>query len=172
MNELIEERYFGWLCAKVEDARNSRSRKILEVLFRTEFVPLPEIIGDDNRAEDGKELRRQFLMEFDIPDDPEWRKDTGCSVFEMILALARRAEFVTDDPVRTWFWELVDNLGLRGKVAPLSPSEIEDKIYHFIWRDYDFSGDGGLFPLKRPMHDQREIEIWYQFNQYLIDQDR
>ncbi len=45
--------------------------KLFRTLYSTEFVWL--LSGDDNRAEDGLELREEFLLESNIPDDPQWR---------------------------------------------------------------------------------------------------
>jgi hypothetical protein len=64
------------------------------------------------------------------------------------------------------------NLGLEEyrHVARSDRRVIEDILDIFVERKYDPNGYGGLFPLRCPKHDQREIEIWYQFNEYLEDQ--
>jgi hypothetical protein len=49
---------------------------------------------------------------------------------------------------------------------------IEDILDQFIWRTYDYNCNGGLFPLDDPKDDQRNVEIWYQFANYLVDKDR
>ncbi len=40
---------------------------------------------------------------------------------------------------------------------------IEEIIHNFVWRTYDSTGYGGLFPLDDPKEDQRKVEIWYEF---------
>ncbi len=176
MSEPLENVYFNWLCAKVIDPmdfdREATHWDLLKKLHRTEFVWL--ILGDDNRAEEGKELRREFIFQAEIPDDPEWRTVIGCSVLEMLIAFARRAEFQDETPVKDWFWEFMDNLRLTNynDQGGYDDEEVEIILDMFIWRTYSPSGDGGLFPIRRKCPDQREIEIWYQFCNYLEDQNR
>lgn len=175
MNEPLENLYFNWLCTKVsQNGHTTPSNSfltLLRMLHKTEFVWL--LSGDDNRAADGKELRREFLILADIPDDPEWRS-YGCSLLEMFIAFAQRAEFATDEPVHDWFWEFIENLRLKefNDAADIFPQEIEDILEQLIWRTYKPNGSGGMFPLEDPHTDQRELEIWYQFCDYLVDQDR
>lgn len=176
MNEPFEEFYFNWLCAKVERMRpttpsNSYFR-LLKILQNTEFVWL--LSGDDNRAADGQELRREFLIAAELPDNKEWRFHEGCSIFEMLIAFSRRAEFQTAILARDWFWEFLDNLGLSdfNDAFDVSDDIIDDILYQLVWRTYEYDGLGGLFPIGTPKHDQRNVEIWYQFCDYLVDQDR
>jgi hypothetical protein len=171
----LENLYFQWLCAKVTYVRNPTPSltcwNLLKILHSTEFVWL--LSGDDNRAKDGLELRIEFLFEGDIPDNQEWRS-LGCSVLEMLIAFSRRAEFMTDIPSSDWFWEFLDNLGLKqlNDGADIDLEEVEGILDRFIWRTYNSKGDGGLFPLNETDRDQRTVEIWYQFCEYLVDQDR
>jgi hypothetical protein len=175
MREPLENLYFKWLCAKVTYAPNPTPSlthwNLLKKLHNTEFVWL--LSGDDNRAADGIELRTEFLFEGDIPDDPEWRA-IGCSLLEMFIAFSRRTEFMTEQPARDWFWEFLDNLGLKGfnDGADFDHDEIERILDQFIWRTYTRKGEGGLFPIHTPRGDQRHVEIWYQFCDYLVDQER
>ena len=175
MSEPLENLYFNWLCSKVTHLENPTPSlthwDLLRALYATEFVWV--ISGDDNRAEDGLELRRQFLIAADIPDQPEWRA-LPCSVLEMLIAFSRRAEFQTDDPASTWFWEFMANLELDEccDAVGCSPEYIGDVLQRLIWRTYEYSGKGGLFPLDNPPRDQTKTEIWYQFCEYLADHHR
>jgi hypothetical protein len=174
MNEPLENLYFNWLCAKVIRLENPTPSltywKLLRELHNTEFVWL--LTGDDNRAEDGLELRYEFVLEADIPDDPIWRS-IGCSVLEMLIAFSRRTEFMTSEPAAFWFWEFISNLGLkRMNDVNASSDRIASTLYKFVWRQYNFNGrGGGLFPLRRPQHDQREVEIWYQFSEWIYEKE-
>lgn len=176
MSEPLENLYFNWLYAKVARVDNPTPSltfyELLKTLHSTEFVWL--LSGDDNRAEDGKELRREFLITAEIPDYPEWRTQTPCSVLEMLIGFSRRATFTTDTPEHEWFWEMIRNLGLAecNDASGVDPEEIRDTLEHFMWRRYTPDGDGGLFPLRNPLEDQTEREIWYQFCDYLVDQNR
>jgi hypothetical protein len=50
--------------------------------------------------------------------------------------------------------------------------EVKSILDQFIWRTYDKKGAGGMFPINGPTDDQRKVEIWYQFCDYLVDKDR
>ncbi len=116
--------------------------------------------GDDNRAEDGLELREEFLLESTIPDDPQWR-GTGCSIFEMLIAFARRAQFAAGETVTFWFWHFLENLNLIvNDASNITDQEVEQILYDFVWRDYPADGRGGLFPMEKPPDDQKTVEVW------------
>ena len=171
MNGPLEKLYFKWLCAKVIQVKHPTPsltyKKLLNCLHTTEFVWL--VMCDDNRAMDGLELRVEFMYECDVPDNPEWRAQ-GCSVLEMLIAFSRRAEFDTEIPAKEWFWEFLDNLGLKNcNDADIELADVEEILDTFIWRTYDANGYGGLFPIEDTPNDQREIEIWYQFCEYSRD---
>lgn len=175
MSEPLENLYFNWLCAKVVDIRATSPSLTYWTLFRTlhttEFVWL--LSGDDNRAEDGKDLRREFLIQAELPDDIEWRLSIECSMLEMLIAFSRRAEFMTEDSARDWFWEFIDNMGFKeANDANADPNDIAEKLERIIWRLYETNGEGGIFPLNAPLEDQTKVEIWYQFCDYLVDHDR
>ncbi|MFZ1684153.1 MAG: hypothetical protein WAU88_08510, partial [Candidatus Zixiibacteriota bacterium] len=46
---------------------------------------------------------------------------------------------------------------------------IDEVLNRVIFRTYDARGNGGLFPLRRPQRDQREVELWYQASAYLLE---
>lgn len=174
MSEPFENYYFEWLSAKVIDTNQTSPGltywKLFEVLHRTEFVWL--INGDDNRAEDGKELRREFILMADIPDNLDWRRVLPCSIFEMFVAFSARAAWMTDRPSRKWFWEFIENLGLTEfNDGNFDQNEVTSIIERFIWRTYPPNGDGSMFPLRMSPVDQQSIELWYQLCEYVIEQE-
>lgn len=174
MEEPLEDLYFKWLCAKVMSIENPTPSltywKLLTDLHNFEFVWL--LSGDDNRAEDGVDLRQEFLNGACLESDPNWHA-LGCSVFEMLFAFSRRAAFETDRSAKEWFWIFIENLSLLefNDANYLPNVAVSDILYRFVWRTYNFNGRGGLFPLQNPRHDQRKIEVWYQFCEYLVDHD-
>ena len=176
MREPFEGLYFNWLCAKVIDVRNTSPSmsyyKLFKQLHETEFVWL--INMDENRASYGKGLRREFLIAADLPDDQDWRTILGCSTFELLISFSRDLDFQTDQSYQEWFWELLTNLGLDEchDASDFDPEWVDEVLRIFIWRLYPYNGEGGLFPLRDPKQDQREVELWYQFFDYLRDQDR
>lgn len=176
MAKPLDEAYLSWLYSKVASTRERNPSRtywnLLRQLYKKEFVWI--IPNDDNRIEDGKELRWEFLREANINeiDNTEWMS-LGCSVLELLIALSRRVSFETDDPASYWFWEMLNNLGL-GDISdahPGSTRQIDYILDTLIWRTYEYNGQGGLFPLEAPDDDQRQVEIWYQLSAYLLERD-
>lgn len=172
MTQPLDEEYFHWLHRQVGSGRKNHTY-LLERLFCKEFVW--HIPNDDNRAADGRELRQEFLHETGISDPPANWMWLGCSMLEMMVALARRLAFEGDGEPRVWFWEMIRNIGLyhmtvKGKNFPTNVDMIDEVLDRIIWRNYNSDGSGGLFPLQFPGEDQRGVEIWYQMNAYLLEQ--
>lgn len=170
MGEPIEEAYFNWLCAKVTSPYVNNYIDLLQILHRTEFVWV--IPGDKNRKEDGVELRDYFLNETGYDKDSLWFNEL-CSIFEVLVAFAQRAAFQIEYSVSDWFWKFMENLNLNEyrQISDTDLPVIEDILYVFIWRTYDFNGNGGLFPLDEPEQDQRQVEIWYQFCAWVAEKE-
>lgn len=172
MSEPLENLYFNWLCAKVirvaVPTPSLTYNKLLRELHHTEFVWI--LSGDDNRAEDGLELRSEFLVEANLDDDGSWNA-VGCSILEMLIAFARRAQFTAGETTSYWFWQFMENLHLDevNDGSDITSEQIGEVLSDFVWRNYDSRGVGGIFPMGNPPEDQTKVEIWYQFNQYLDD---
>lgn len=156
--------YFSWLCLKIDRRQKYESRELAMLLNTIKFRPL--IPNDDNRVEDGLTLREHYCQETNQSYD--CMMENPCTVFEMLIALAEKIEDIMrtpgEDQTAKWFWEMIDNLGLRGVDNPIKCRRM---VQNFIDRDYSENGKGGLFPLKSPPKDQRVVEIWYQMMAYL-----
>lgn len=172
MNRPLDELYLRWLYSLVGSITLRDPSKtywiLLKHLYTKEFVWL--IPNDDNRLEDGKDLRSEFLEIEDANPPQDWL-DLGCSMLEMLIGLARRMAFETDRDPRDCFWELIVNLKLDQStdMRPLSASTINFVLDTVIWRTYRSNGAGGLFPLKKPKQDQRDVELWYQLSAYILE---
>ena len=144
-------------------------------LHNTEFRYV--IPRDQNRADDGIDLRYRFAMEkdsecpvdviMDILDGP-------CSVLEMMVALAIRCEeTIMDDAsigdrTSQWFWGMINNLGLGSMVDDRFDRKIFERVIErFLEREYSPDGKGGLFRIRDCHRDLRDVEIWYQLCWYL-----
>lgn len=174
--EDLSSRYFEWLCGIVFDRRYLEGRsysKLFELLHSVDFEVL---IGmDQNRAEDGIDLRYRFGDEkgyiqamiaslIDI---------VPCSVLEMMVALSFQCENIMDDPEKgnrlsKWFWIMIDNLGL----GSMDDNNFDDEfarfvIFRFLNREYSSNGEGGLFVINDCKYDLRDVEIWHQMCWYL-----
>jgi len=174
VNAILEDSYFTWLYGQIGviHAKNpSRTHwSLAKQLHTKEFVWF--IPNDDNRREDGRDLRFEFLVEQDIEDPgPTWM-GLGCSMLEMLLGLARRLSFEADEgEAYDWFWQLLDNLDIAhysdDRYTNKVYAEVEEVLDRVIWRTYAPDGRGGLFPLSETHDDQRKVEIWYQLAAYL-----
>lgn len=175
MSNRIEDDYFEWMydmvCSDVED---QNYRKIFEYLNLVEFVSI--IPMDDNRIEDGINLRYRYAYENDIPSFriTETFGKKPCSVLEMMVALSVRCEetimqnSVYGNRTPEWFWEMMHSLGLDGMCDEnFNPIEAGRIVYIFINRRYNKNGKGGLFTIHDPRKDMRTVEIWYQMCFYL-----
>jgi hypothetical protein len=74
---------------------------------------------------------------------------------------------------REWFWLLLDNLHLSQLSDARSgvSNKVQKTIDIFLSRKYQPNGFGGLFPLKHPIQNQQEVEIWYQFHAYIYENE-
>lgn len=177
-NELNNE-YFEWLCSIICNNRYSKRlsyRKLLVYLHNTEFIfSIPK---DENRAEDGIDLRYRFaLSNYGYDHDVDYILHLlhgPCSVLEMMLALAIRCEEnIMDDPnigdrTGQWFWDMVGNLGLGSMSDDRFDSvAVRNILYTFLNREYEPNGKGGLFTIRRCDRDLRTVEIWHQLCWYL-----
>lgn len=173
--EPIEHSYFNWLSSQVQkklavSTPSLTYYRLLKQLHQTEYVWL--IVGDDNRVEDGVELRLSFLSDSNSKIESDWLY-SGCSVLEMLIAFSKRAEFNTEFDSYFWFWHFLNNLNLDdcNDASDYDYDVVDYILNRFVYREYEPEGYGGLFPLSKPKRDQTKVEIWYQFFEYLDDED-
>lgn len=171
ISEPPDDAYLRWLYQQVTQVQNKNPSRsywtLLRQLYTTEFVWF--VPNDDNRAEDGRDLRYEFLEETGFPGaDEEWL-NMGCSMLEMLIALSRRLSFEADGEPRAWFWHIMRNLKLdtMSDAVPYSEEDVDEVLGNVIWRTYKKNGQGGMFPLKHATEDQTQVEIWYQVAAYL-----
>lgn len=167
---LVVNKYLRWLRALVDQPGPS-----YDILFDIAWTTSYEyyVPNDGQRALDGLKLRRQFESEtsFRLPNLGQ------CRILEFLIGLAYRLnETVYDhnDPNREpyWFWTLIRNLDLEIYTDEFDFDSIHAEIYDAFGflntRSYEPDGsNGGLFPLKKPLRDQRRVEVWYQMQAYL-----
>ncbi len=163
----IEKEYFEWLVRKVSG--DEQSIDFLYELHLYEFIPILDM--DINRLDDGLYLRREFGLDYGYEGFS--MSDRPCSFLEFMVGLASRMNELTQEieeppKIDRWFWELIVNLELPEDHRNWR-IELPNIIDRVINREYNFDGSGGLFPLEDPETDQRELEIWYQMNQYLAE---
>lgn len=171
----LDEQYLTWLyeqvCLNPDKALRRKHWSLMRQIYIKEFIWL--IPNDDNRVDDGRDLRHEFLYDYEIDDvDPYWL-NLGCSMLEMLVALSRRMAFETDGEPHIWFWHMIEVLNLEQyndkKYDDNAEEIINETIDSVIWRTYGADGGGSLFPLQHPSTDQRQVELWYQFSAYLLE---
>lgn len=175
MSERLDDLYLTWLYSKIGSVRYKNIKKthwcLARQMYSKEFIWF--VPNDDNRCEDGKDLRYEFIRERHLRDvDPEWMS-LPCSMLELFVALSHRLSFedLEEATPREWFWQLMQNIDLD-ECTDLNYDELHamkvDKVLdRVIWRTYKPNGHGGLFPLKHPRQDQRDVELWYQLCAYI-----
>lgn len=176
--EPLDERYFVWLYSLVArpDIQDPESTywSLLKQLYDKQFVWF--VSRDDNRTEDGKELRLAFLRHEGLQRsdvDPHWI-EIGCSFLELAIALSGRLQYETDPDsnLAYWFWEvLMENIGLHdyNDAAGFEHCDVDEVLNRVIFRQYEPDGKGGFFPLEHPRQDQRSLELWHQLSAYVIE---
>lgn len=171
----IINKYFEWLCDFVCYRRFSIGksyRKVLTLLHKIEFVSM--IPMDENRAEDGLDLRWRFVCDFPEFSDARDYITGPCSMLEMMIALALRCEETIMDDTRygnrtsQWFWTMMTNLGIGSMYDDnFDKSHVMYCVDRFMNRDYESDGKGGLFWIRNCDEDLRDVEIWTQLSWYL-----
>ena len=175
MSDKIVKDYILWLSNIVDISSKDDEGGyyfLIKALYKKEFYWVNDM--DENRSDEGKELRVIFSDEcgFDcIPDEI----NGACSVLEMMIGLAKRwnqevSESDNEDNSDLYFWTMIKNLGLEGCTDDKFDQElVREKLDILLDRDYSDDGKGSLFPLKKSKESQKNIELWYQLQNYLIE---
>ena len=174
--EDLSSRYFEWLCGIVYDERYLGCHSYSKLLFLLHSIDFEVIIGlDQNRAEDGIDLRYRFGDEsgYIQPMIASLLDVVPCSVLEMMIGVSFQCENIMDDPEKgsrlsKWFWAMIENLGLES----MSDDNFDEEfakfvIFRFLSREYSSNGEGGLFVVNDSRYDLRKVEIWNQMCLYL-----
>lgn len=177
----IRQAYFEYLYDLVKEDAPERKEYWMLLSDLQAFKFYWSVEHDENRAQDGIDLRRRYL-EGEWWTNGEEALSGECSMLEMLIALAERMAFelagtdVSPDIYRTGscFWEMVENLGLTrysdGEYERLNGPFVVNKTLHdVVTRNYDETGVGGIFPLRGDYGDQRYVELWYQMQEYLAE---
>lgn len=122
--------------------------------------------------EDARELRILFYEWSGEDRDRDWI-DLDASVLEVLIALANRAGFETSEAPGLWFFRFLENLGIKDyddrRWTVWSEDRVDRIVERWIAREYNANGEGGIFPLKNPQRDQRDVELWYQMSAYVLE---
>lgn len=170
----LKASYFDWL---VDLVRMQENLIMMRTLHSIEFYALIDL--DNNRGEDGKQLREVFAEKH--PEFGNYEALNGpCTMLEMMIALCIRMEEIARKTTFQkllchFFTEICTNLGIFNCK---NPDEISEKVHCFLekkplkgrfvsffWHNVSF--------LKSKMTQEylEKTEIWYQMQAYLQEKD-
>ena len=174
----IYEEYFDYLCdiLRCDLPEHRHYSYLLHDLSDKEFVWSVDL--DKNRYMDAIDLRRDFLFERyeddeDIYEDLYRRYSVNC--LEVLTAFSRRIETdITGEPgneeYEKWFWIMISNLGLdRYDDYHYNVKKVNEILDIWLTRRFNSNGKDGIFPIQNSAFDQREIDMWHQMNNYLVE---
>lgn len=161
----MRERYFHWLLKFIGNGfcRKNSYFELLEYLFNTEFcwsIPM-----DENRAADGIELRRRFVMDCDEDPEASYLYLSGpASVLEVLIALSIRMEYIARGSIdlsksSQWFWGMIKSLSIFDCYDGCFDA---DKVTYFLDGWFDARSEISIFP-------DGEGELWHQAMKFLSD---
>ena len=119
---------------------------------------------DDNLIRDAYYFRK---------DHSRGNRSDDANCLEILIQLAIKMDSVLYDSkhgIRTeeWFWHMLGNMGLMQYDNPNFDENAVDKILEkFVNRRFKRNGEGGPFPLERPVNSCRTTCWWYNLNAYL-----
>lgn len=174
---VLKDDYFKWLLKILgfKDPTDCRYISMLSYLYATDFRLTEPIVGhDDNRLDDGFELRANYSNNFTDPDLPLIFNEP-VSVLEVLTAFAMRIDddIMYDGSLHAskWFFIMIGNLGMANftddRLGIVWTIEEEAQIID-IWmsRQFESDGKGSIFPVKNTVFDQRNVEMWYQMQEW------
>jgi len=173
----LSDGYFRWLLGILgfKETAECRYLSMLSYLYSTDFKLTDPVVGhDENRLSDAFELRATFSNNFTDPVLPKIFEEP-MSVLEVLTAFAMRIDddIMYDGSLHAskWFFIMIDNLGMTNFTDDALgldwTIEDEEQIVD-IWmsRQYRGDGKGSIFPLKCPGVDQKNLEMWYQMQEW------
>lgn len=173
----LNDDYFWWLLGILgfNGPESCKYISMLSYLYSTDFRLTDPIVGhDDNRQSDGFQLREDYSDGFTLPDLPQIF-DEPVSVLEVLVAFARRIDddIMYDGNLHAskWFFIMINNLGMTNftddRLGLTWVIEDEEQIID-IWMSREFcrDGTGSIFPVKTTTFDQRNVEMWYQMQEW------
>lgn len=148
---------------------------LFDCLFNIEYSY--DIWQDENREADAQEMLNEWLHNERMSRyDLSWRT---CSVLEVMMALAERMSYIAsgavdDNRPSYWFWRMIENIGFDIYTDDVWNSmdgdlNVERDISAMMNHEIEPDGRGGLFPLRDSKNDQRCIELWYQMNNWMVE---
>lgn len=178
MRPSLKTDYFDWLYSLVFRVRDMESEiSFVTVCDHLHSIQFNDVVpNDDNRTAYGLLLRDEFAGLHRLTKagyDELWSLGPKATLFEMLIGLARQADFMVTVGLEIWFREFLENLDLLkfsdARFREQDTVKIMRILRTFNDRRYRSNGKGGIFPLKLPNQDQRPVELWYQMAAYMAE---
>lgn len=178
--ERITTEYLCYLMnrAQIEAEGSYGYLKLCEILQDVSFLPILEM--DENRCSECRTLRKDFAEGYDdgVIDILDGLLPEGGTMMELLLVLAEKMNYDLSDSeyesgTGKWFREMLENCGLILDCNSTflenkqKENEVHDILDVIIFRKFGWDGEGGLFPLRWAKHDQRDMELIIQMNDYI-----
>lgn len=173
--------YYTWLISLIDppfgaDSRLREYSLLLYELWLREFYWFDAYENDECRANDGKLLRDDYLMQFDRT--PNYVPQGPCRVLEMLVAFALRIDNQVHDwriGHRPWEWMemFLDNLGFMELTdGIISSSEhgqyIQARLDTMMTHQLGPHCENGLFRFKKPVTPNK-LNLWEQMNLWILE---
>lgn len=168
--------YLDWLFALVESARPGQTFLYLfRALHRTKFSADPRVPLDSNRVSEALNIRAEFFRDSHIKDIEHTEEDR-VSMLELLIQLAYDMGEITsrENNVPSYFFELLENLGICIPDEEYTNIDAMDAYVYSVLQKVikrRYKRNGLLFPLQHANRDQREVELWFQMQAYLLEQE-
>lgn len=148
--ECIIETYARWLLNKIDAKEIHLFKSLIKYPF---YAILKE---DESRIGDARRLRDAFN---DLSGNGIYETDDRITILELLVSFAIRIDndFLDIGP-GIIFFEMVSYLELSCPQTMM----LKERLERFVYRTYDQNGMGGIFPLKNPEKNQREVPLWNQ----------
>lgn len=171
---MLKNKYEDWMYEMAIGDNDRSYISLIQKLNSREFYSI--IIMDDNRAQDGYDLRYIFASENNIPE-PVVASEIDIdpvSVLEVMLAMAYRCftqildSSSGDNLIPVIFMDMIESLGLKDMDDyNYDEFKVDKAIDILIERQYNPNGSGGLFTVDNPLKDMRDVELWMQCMWYI-----
>jgi hypothetical protein len=179
----LEDEYFEYLLKEI-NPEGLREEQVYVCSLLHNCIFQRRVGLDINRADDGRVRRNHFLYEEKIDLSPEEQDEFfeyECTWLEMLVALSDRFSYSYGGSPYGRFLEVTSNMGLDPLYQPVGyrskrMEEFDQGLVRVATsrvdnNHFDRRGRGGLFPLSHAYRDQREVELWLQMNDYIMDRE-
>ena len=178
MNKAVmdyDKLYFDYLTNLIDiDSKSVIYSKLLETLYYYDFIWLPNIPLDENRAKDGLQMRSMYKSF--LPPEEHIAFDNSfigrqCSVLEMFVAFADRLTYIVSSfDCPSYFWLFIENLGLNDYDNLRYDNNMVFAILDaFLYGKKLNPGDQNppvLFPCRK-VYENLDRDLYMQANYYL-----